>query len=172
MGVSCLSRVGGREFHVVRRNPHASSHPPGRQPRPVLVAQQVFFNAQERSSGGTRQIQARRRNSNSDEGLARLRSENLSVKVQRWTALIDAEVGYSFLVYEVTITDINGTRCWFQAMLRYPGSIRRPGTNLSQLVSSKFLDQLRAIDGPAAGVRSHLSIQAGTPARAIRFPTE
>jgi PAS domain S-box-containing protein len=62
-------------------------------------------------------------------------------------SLIDAEVGYSSLVYEVTIVDHSGT-----ALISSDASLRDrpvlPRTPLDQLASSSFIEQLRVLFGP------------------------
>src|SRR6202045_1420028 len=133
--------------------------------RASLVAQQVFFNAQNALADAANAGQAP--NSNSDADLHAYVQKSLSDSTAL-TALIDAEVGYSFLVYEVTITDINGT-VLVSSDASLPGKHSPPRTNLSQLVSSKFLDQLRVIDGPPRAYEVAYPFKLGPPGNQVPY---
>jgi len=133
--------------------------------RASLVSQQVFFNAQNALADAANEGQAP--NSNSDADLHAYVQKSLSESTAL-TALIDAEVGYSFLVYEVTITDINGT-VLVSSDASLPGKHSPPRTNLSQLVSSKFFDQLRAIDGPPRAYEVTYPFKLGPPGNQVPF---
>src|SRR5258708_434921 len=133
--------------------------------RASLVAQQVFLNGQNALADAANSGQAP--NSNSDEDLRAYVQKSLSESTAL-TALIDAEVGDSFMFYEVTITDINGT-VLVSSDASLPGKHSPPRTNLSQLVSSKFLDQLRAIDGPPRAYEVTYPFKLGPPGNQVPY---
>ena len=74
--------------------------------RAGLVSQQVFFQAQNALADAARDGQ--KPASNSPEDLRAFVRDSLEGNAAL-TSSIDAEVGYSFLVYEVTIVDRDGT---------------------------------------------------------------
>ena len=133
--------------------------------RASLVSQQVFFNAQNALADAANEGQ--RPASNSDADLRAYVQKSLSDSTAL-TSLIDAEVGYSFLVYEVTITDIDGT-VLVSSDASLVGKHSPPRTNLSQLVSSKFLDQLRVIDGPPRAYEVTYPFKLGPPGNQVPF---
>src|SRR5579864_2542408 len=133
--------------------------------RASLVSQQVFFNAQNALADAANEGQAPA--SNSDADLRAYVQKSLSDSTAL-TSLIDAEVGYSFLVYEVTISDIEG-RVLVSSDASLPGKHSPPRTNLSQLVSSGFLDQLRAIDGPPRAYEVTYPFKLGPPGNQVPF---
>jgi PAS domain S-box-containing protein len=63
------------------------------------------------------------------------------------SSLIDAEVGYSFLVYEVTIVDHNGV-AMISSDASLPDHPVQPRTPLDQLAGSSFIGQMRVLFGP------------------------
>lgn len=133
--------------------------------RARLVSQQVFFQAQNAlvEAAGSGQAPA----SNSDEDL-RAYVQNALDKNAALTSLIDAEVGYSFLVYEVTISDIHGVAL-VSSDASLPGKQLETRTNLAQLVSSGFLDQLRAIYGPPRAYEVSYPFKLGPPGAQVPF---
>ena len=96
-----------------------------------------------------------------DEAPASNSPEDLRAYVQKsldesaaLTSSIDAEVGYSPLIYEVSISDVNGT-VLISSDASLPGKqTSQARTDLAQLVSSSFVSQLRATLRAAAGLRS------------------
>jgi signal transduction histidine kinase len=133
--------------------------------RARLVSQQVFFQAQKALADSARAGEAPVSNSPEDLHAYVLKSlhENAAL-----TSLIDAEVGYSFLVYEVTITDVNGT-VLISSDVSLPGRQSQTRTNLAQLVSSSFLGQLRAIYGPPRSYEVTYPFQLGPPGNQVPF---
>lgn len=112
--------------------------------RAAYVSQQVFFNAQQAL------------NDAADEGLSPASAELGAVRdyVRRaleesagLTSMIEASVGYSFTIYEVSITDHNGVAL-ISSDPGLPGQVvpRRPP--LSDLVQAGFLQQVRMLYGP------------------------
>src|ERR1700730_8840319 len=133
--------------------------------RASLVSQQVFFNAQNALADAANAGQAP--NSNSDEDLRAYAQKSLSDSTAL-TSLIDAEDGYSFLVYEVTITDINGM-VLVSSDVSLIGKHAPQRSNLSQLVSSKFLDQLPVIDGPPRAYEVTYPFKLGPPGNQVPY---
>jgi signal transduction histidine kinase len=81
---------------------------------------------------------------------------------------IDAEVGYSPLIYEVSITDVNGM-VLVSSDRSLPGTTTPARANLSQLVSSGFMQQLRLLYGPARTYEVDYAFQIGPPGNQIPF---
>lgn len=84
------------------------------------------------------------------------------------TSSIDAEVGYSPLIYEVSITDVNGTAL-VSSDKSLPGKTTPARTNLAQLVSSGFMEQLRVLYGPPRTYEVDYAFQIGPPGKQIPF---
>src|SRR5580704_6743154 len=81
---------------------------------------------------------------------------------------IDAEVGYSPLIYEVSITGVDGT-VLVSSDKSLPGSATPSRANLSQLVTSGFLDQLSVLYGPPRTYEVTYAFQIGPPGHQIPF---
>jgi PAS domain S-box-containing protein len=83
-------------------------------------------------------------------------------------SLIDAEVGYSSLVYEVTIVDHSGT-----ALISSDASLRDrpvlPRTPLDQLASSSFIEQLRVLFGPPRAYQVAYPFNLGPAGHQVPF---
>src|SRR3981081_2936959 len=133
--------------------------------RARLVSQQVFLQAYNALADATRAGDAPASNS----------ADDLRAYVQKalddsaaLTSLIDAEVGYSFQVYEVCISDINGM-VLISSDASLPGKQSATRTNLAQLVSSSFLGQLRAIYGPPRAYEVSYPFQLGPPGNKVPF---
>jgi len=81
---------------------------------------------------------------------------------------IDAEVEYSPLIYEVSVTDVNGT-----VLVSSDKSLHGKSTparaNLAQLVSSGFTEQLRVLYGPPRAYEVDYAFQIGPPGNQIPF---
>src|ERR1700732_2594157 len=111
--------------------------------RATLVAQQGFFQAQNALAEAANEggLPASNRPEDVREYVRNALDQNSAL-----TSLIDAEVGNSFLVYEVTIVDRDGT-----ALISSDASlpVRKvlPRPPLSQLVDTGFTQQLRLIYG-------------------------
>jgi PAS domain S-box-containing protein len=133
--------------------------------RAQLVSHQVFFQAQNALADSARAGDAPA--SNSDEDLRAYVQKSLDENAAL-TSLIDAEVGYSFLVYEVTISDVNGTAL-ISSDASLPGKQSPARTNLAQLVSSSFTSQLREIYGPPRAYEVEYPFQLGPPGNQVPF---
>lgn len=75
---------------------------------------------------------------------------------------IDAELGYSPLIYEVSISDQNGSVLVSsdRSLQGKPVPVR---TNLAQLVSSGFMNQLKVLYGPPRAYEADYPFQFGPP---------
>ncbi len=133
--------------------------------RALLVSQQIFFQAQNALADAARAGEAPA--SNSTEDLRAYVQKSLDENAAL-TSLIDAEVGYSFLVYEVTISDINGT-VLISSDASLPGKRSQTRTNLTQLVSSSFPGQLQAIYGPPRAYEVAYPFQLGPAGNQVPF---
>ena len=133
--------------------------------RASLVSHQVFFQAQNALADAANSGAAPASNSPEDlrAYVQKALDENAAL-----TSLIDAEVGYSFLVYEVSISDINGT-VLISSDASLPGKLLETRTNLAQLVSSSFLEQLRAIYGPPRAYEVSYPFKLGPPGEQVPF---
>jgi signal transduction histidine kinase len=133
--------------------------------RANLVAQQVFFQAQnalaDASSGG--RAPASNRPEDIREYVRNALDQNSAL-----TSLIDAEVGNSFLVYEVTIVDHDGTAL-ISSDASLPGRKVLPRPPLSQLVSAGFIQQLRLIYGAPQAYDVSDPFKLGPPGRQMPF---
>jgi PAS domain S-box-containing protein len=133
--------------------------------RASLVAQQVFYQAQNALIDAASQGEAPASNRPDDVRAYVRGSLDNSAAL---TSLIDAEVGYSFLIYEVTIVDRDGTVLISsdpslrgrQALARQP---------LSQLVDSSFVQQLRGIYGPPQAYQVAYPFTLGPPGQQVPF---
>ena len=126
----------GREFHAVRHESHAAGHPAGATIARNWFRRQVFFQAQNALADAAK----------AGEAPASDSPEDLRAYVQKafdesapLSSSIDAEVGYSPLIYEVSISDVQGT-CWSPATIRCPAMPIPAGTKLAQLVSHGFVN--------------------------------
>jgi signal transduction histidine kinase len=133
--------------------------------RASLVSKQVFFQAQNALADAAHSGEAPASNSPEDlrAYVQKALDENAAL-----TSLIDAEVGYSFLVYEVSISDINGT-VLISSDASLPGKQSETKANLTQLASSSFLDQLRAIYGPPRAYEVSYPFKLGPPGQQVPF---
>src|ERR1700692_4763976 len=84
------------------------------------------------------------------------------------TSLIDAEVGYSFLVYEVTIVDRDGTAL-ISSDSSLPGRTVTARPPLGDLVNASFIQQLRQIYGPPKVYDVSYPFRLGAPGRQVPF---
>ena len=90
------------------------------------------------------------------------------MKAHALTSSIDAEVGYSPLIYEVSISDVNGT-VLVSSDASLPGKQSPARTNLAQLVSSSFSGQLRALYGPPRAYEVTYPFELGPPGNQVPF---
>ena len=84
------------------------------------------------------------------------------------TSLIASEVAYSFVFYEVSISDNDGT-VLVSSTTSASGKRSPLRTNLAQLVSSNFLRQLLAIYGPNRVYEVSSPFELGTPGKKVPF---
>jgi signal transduction histidine kinase len=133
--------------------------------RAQLVSRQIFFEAQnalvDAAKGG--------RSPASDS------PEDLRAYVQQafddsapLTSSIVAEVSYSPLIYEVSVTDVDG-KVLVSSDKSLPGKLTPTRTNLSQLVSSGFMEQLKVLYGPPRAYEVSYAFQIGPPGNQIPF---
>src|SRR3984957_14759490 len=133
--------------------------------RAQLVSQHIFFEAQNALVDAAKAGGAPASDSAAD----------LSAYVQQafddsapLSSSIDAEVGYSPLIYEVSVTGVDGT-VLVSSDKSLPGSATPSRANLSQLVTSGFLDQLRVLYGPPRTYEVDYAFQIGPPGHQIPF---
>ena len=119
--------------------------------RAQLVSRQIFFEAQNALADAAKSGAAPASDS----------AEDLRTYVQDafddsapLASSIDAEIEYSPLIYEVSVTDVAGT-VLVSSDKSLPGKSAPARTNLAQLVSSGFIQQLLVLYGPP---RAYLSL--------------
>ena len=133
--------------------------------RALQVSQQVLSQAQNALAEAAR----------AGKAPASDRPEDLHAYVQKslnenpvLTSLIASEVAYSFLFYEVSITDNDGT-VLVSSATSASGKQSPPRTNLAQLVSSSFPKQLIAIYGPHRVYEVSSPFELGPPGHKVPF---
>jgi signal transduction histidine kinase len=134
--------------------------------RAQLVSRHVFFQAQNALSETAK----------SGQTPASSNPEDLRAYVQKsldesaaLTSSIEAEVGYSPLIYEVSITDVNGT-VLVSSDASLPGKQTSGArTDLARLVSSSFVSQLRRLYGPPRAYEVDYPFQLGPPGNQVPF---
>jgi PAS domain S-box-containing protein len=133
--------------------------------RANLVAQQVFFQAQNALAEAANEggLPASNRPEDVREYVRNALDQNSAL-----TSLIDAEVGNSFLVYEVTIVDRDGTAL-ISSDASLPGRKVLPRPPLSQLVGAGFIQQLRLIYGAPQAYDVSDPFKLGPPGRQVPF---
>jgi len=112
--------------------------------RARFVAQQVFFQAQQALENAAAQGAAPASESPEDlrEYVRRALDESFGL-----TSLMDAAVGYSTTIYEVSVADIDGTAL-VSSDPSLPGRTIATRTQLSTLTEAGFIEQLRVLYGP------------------------
>jgi PAS domain S-box-containing protein len=133
--------------------------------RANLVAQQVFFQAQNALAEAARegQLPASNRLEDLREYVRNALDQNSAL-----TSLIDAEVGNSFLVYEVTIVDRDGTAL-ISSDASLPGRKVLARPPLSQLINTGFTQQLRLIYGSPQAYDISYPFKLGPPGQQVPF---
>src|SRR6266704_6991315 len=133
--------------------------------RANLVAQQVFFQAQNALAEAANEgrVPASNRPADVREYVRNALDQNSAL-----TSLIDAEVGNSFLVYEVTIVDHDGTAL-ISSDASLPGRKVLPRPPFSQLVNSGFIQQLRLIYRSPQAYDVSDPFKLGPPGRQVPF---
>jgi len=134
--------------------------------RAQLVSRHVFFQAQNALSESAKSGQTPA--SNSPEDLRAYVQKSLDESAAL-TSSIDAEVGYSPLIYEVSITDVHGT-VLVSSDASLPGKQTSGArTDLARLVSSSFVSQLRRLYGPPRAYEVDYPFQLGPPGNQVPF---
>ena len=133
--------------------------------RASLVTQQVFFQAQNALADAAVEGKTLASNQPDDvrEYVRAALDENSAL-----TSLIDAEVGYSLVVYEVTVVDRDGTAL-ISSDSSLPGRKALTRPPLSQLVNSSFFQQLRVIYGPPQSYQIAYPFKLGPPGQQLPF---
>ncbi len=133
--------------------------------RAQLVSRQVFFEAQNALVDAAKAGGAPASDS----------AEDLRAYVQQafddsapLNSSIDAEVGYSPLIYEVSVTDVDG-RVLVSSDKSLPGKTTPVRANMAQLVSSGFTNQVRVLYGPPRTYEVDYAFQIGPPGNQIPF---
>ena len=133
--------------------------------RARLVTQQLFFLAQnalaEAAASGDTPA------SDSPDDLREYVRRALD-RSAALTSMIDAEVGYSFLVYEVTVADNDGT-VLISSDSSLLGQRPQPRAKLAELVSGGFLNQLRVIYGPPRAYEADYPFKLGPQGNQVPF---
>ena len=132
--------------------------------RANLVTQQVFLQAQNalRDAAGQGQAPASSQSDDVREYVRKALDQNSAL-----TSLMDAEVGYSFLVYEVAIVDLDNN-----VLISSPSRPDRKAPSrppLSQLVNAGFLRQLRVLYGPPQAYEVAYPFKLGAPGQQMPF---
>src|ERR1700730_3033794 len=155
VGVNSTLYVMNLTRHVIRQA----------NDRAQLVSRQIFFEAQNALADAAK----------GGGGPASDSVEDLHSYVQQafddsapLNSSIDAEVGYSPLIYEVSVTDVNG-RVLVSSDKSLPGSATPTRANLAQLVSSSFMNQLKVLYGPPRTYEVDYAFQIGPPGNQIPF---
>jgi signal transduction histidine kinase/type II secretory pathway pseudopilin PulG len=132
--------------------------------RANLVTQQVFLQAQNalRDAAGQGQAPVSSQPGDVGEYVRKALDQNTAL-----TSLMDAEVGYSFLVYEVTIVDLDDNVLISSPSLPDRKAPVRPP--LSQLVNAGFLRQLRVLYGPPQAYEVAYPFKLGAPGQQVPF---
>jgi PAS domain S-box-containing protein len=129
------------------------------------VSQEVFFQAQtalaDSASAGNTPL------SNSPEDMRNYVRGSLDQNAAL-SSLIDAEVGYSFLVYEVTIVDHNGVAL-ISSDASLPDRTVLARTPLDQLANSSFIDQWRVLFGPPRAYEVSYPFNLGPAGHQVPF---
>ena len=133
--------------------------------RAQLVSRHIFFEAQNALVDAAK----------AGEAPASDSAEDLRGYVQQafddsapLASSIDAEVGYSPLIYEISVTDVDGA-VLVSSDKSLPGKSAPARTRLSRLVSSGFMDQLKVLYGPPRAYEVDYAFQIGPPGNQIPF---
>ena len=126
--------------------------------RARFVAQQAFLQARQALADAAKEGSAPASESPADvhEYVRRALDENDGL-----TSLIDAAVGYSPTIYEVTIVDQDGTAL-ISSDSSLPGRPVIRTAKLEQLVKSSFIEQLRVLYGPSRVYEFSFPFKLGT----------
>ena len=134
--------------------------------RAQLVSQHVFFQAQNALADAAKAGEAPA--SDSPEDLRAYVQKSLDESAAL-TSLIDAEVGYSSLIYEVTISDIDGTVLISSDASLARETIASQGRILRNWFPAASSGQLRAIYGPPRAYEVSYPFKLGPPGNQVPF---
>jgi len=133
--------------------------------RAQLVTRHVFFQTQNALSDAAREGKAPASDSAED---LRAYVQNALDDSDSLRSSIDAEVGYSPLIYEISISDING-RILISSDASLSGKISPARTDLRQLVTNSFSGQIRALFGPPRAYEVAYPFKLGSPGNQVPF---
>src|SRR5579863_6032315 len=133
--------------------------------RAQLVSRHIFFEAQNALADAAKSGAAPASDSAADLRAYVQQAFDDSAPL---ASAIDAEVGYSPLIYEVSITGVDGT-VLVSSDKSLPGNPTPVRTNLSQLVSSGFMQELKVLYGPPRTYEVNYAFQIGPPGNQIPF---
>jgi signal transduction histidine kinase len=133
--------------------------------RAQVVSQHVLFQAQNALADAARAGETP--SSNSPKDLLSY-VQNAFNESAALTSSIAAEVGYSRLIYEVSISDVNGT-VLISSDNSLLGKQSPARTNLAEVVSSSFAGQLRALYGPPRAYEIDYPFELGPPGNKVPF---
>jgi signal transduction histidine kinase len=133
--------------------------------RAQLVTRHVFFQMQTALSDSAREGKSPASESSEDMRAYVQSSLDNSDSLK---SSIDAEVGYSPLIYEVSITDTDGN-VLVSSDASQPGKQSPARTDLQQLVRSRFTGQIRALYGPPRAFEVSYPFKLGPPGNQVPF---
>jgi signal transduction histidine kinase len=133
--------------------------------RAQLVSRQIFFEAQNALVDAAKA--GRSPASDSPEDLRAYVQQAFDDSAPLTSSIV-AEVSYSPLIYEVSVTDVDGM-VLVSSDKSLPGKLTPTRTNLSQLVSSGFMEQLKVLYGPPRAYEVSYAFQIGPPGNQIPF---
>jgi signal transduction histidine kinase len=135
--------------------------------RAQLVTRHVFFQIQTALADTAKE--GKTPASDSAEDL-RDYLENSLAESDSLKSAIDAEMGYSPLIYEISISDANG-KVLVSSDLSLPGKPLPPRADFQQLVASGFTNQLRTLYGPAKSYGISYAFEQGPAGAKTPFGT-
>jgi signal transduction histidine kinase len=133
--------------------------------RAQLVARLVFFQAQSALSDSAKAGKAPA--SNTPEDLLSYVQNSLDDS-DSLKSSIAAETGYSPLIYEISISNING-KVLVSSDPSLPGRQAPPRSNLAQLVSGNFVGQFQKLYDPLRTYEADFPFQLGPPGKQVPF---
>jgi signal transduction histidine kinase len=133
--------------------------------RAQLASRQIFFEAQNALMAAAKEGDSPESDSAEDVRAYVQKAFDESAPL---ASAIDAEVGYSPLVYEISITDVNRT-VLISSDRSQPGKSAVVRTDLAQLASSGFTEQIRRLYGPPRTYEVDYPFQIGRPGEQVPF---
>ncbi|MGH9592556.1 MAG: sensor histidine kinase, partial [Bryobacteraceae bacterium] len=133
--------------------------------RARLVSQHVFFQVQNALSDAAKAGDAPKSDSEAD-----LHSyvQTALDDSDALRSLIEAEVGYSSLIYEVSVSDVHGM-VLVSSDASLPGKQIPARPSFGQLISSSALSQFRSIYGPPKAYEEAFAFNLGAPGKQVPF---